>query len=245
MGDEFRYRCLVETRRLLLLMGVVFGMILFIQYFEHPYSDLLSSFLAPSESPPAEVHIFPSIDSSTGLGITDTADKNDLDEVSRSIRVSDGNGSDIPSVKDDFDHGNNKSFDSTANNYIDPEGESPTDDFLAIDHNSTSERVDSNSSFQSEMTSENAVELPSPRAYVNSATSVTSEGQHDEPVLQNNNKPIISKPDSALPVSDPSISNISITEEGFEGPSTAVVTISEMNDMLLQSRVSYKAMVCV
>ncbi|XP_057799515.1 probable glycosyltransferase At3g07620 [Salvia miltiorrhiza] len=42
MGNELRYVCLVETRRLLLLMGVVFGLVLFVQYFELPYRSVLS-----------------------------------------------------------------------------------------------------------------------------------------------------------------------------------------------------------
>ncbi|KAG6389427.1 hypothetical protein SASPL_150895 [Salvia splendens] len=50
MGNELRYVCLVETRRMLLLMGVVFGLVLFVQYFERPYGNVLSSVFETSKS---------------------------------------------------------------------------------------------------------------------------------------------------------------------------------------------------
>ncbi|KAL1532515.1 putative glycosyltransferase [Salvia divinorum] len=50
MGNELRYVCLVETRRMLLLMGVVFGLVLFVQYFELPYGNGLSSVFETSKS---------------------------------------------------------------------------------------------------------------------------------------------------------------------------------------------------
>ncbi|KAG6391243.1 hypothetical protein SASPL_148996 [Salvia splendens] len=50
MGNELCYVCLVETRRMLLLMGVVFGLVLFVQYFELPYGNVLSSVFETSKS---------------------------------------------------------------------------------------------------------------------------------------------------------------------------------------------------
>lgn len=50
MGNELRYVCHVETRRLLLFMGAVFGLVLFVQYLEFPYVSVLSSVFETSKS---------------------------------------------------------------------------------------------------------------------------------------------------------------------------------------------------
>ncbi|KAI3468209.1 hypothetical protein Pfo_024872 [Paulownia fortunei] len=309
MGNEFRYVCLVETRRLLLLMGVVFGLILFVQYFELPYSSILSSLFATGKSQVAPIDNIPSRNSSskptTSRNLTyfsslNSTGLNVANGVSSSIKASDGKDSDATNVKDDLDPENSKSLDDTLIDDMDPEDESPSKDYLEMDHKSTIERVVRNNSFPLEKTTETNDEfleseytsktsasldhdgirdvvqtsennedkisnletpsvakspsnmlshLASPEnpetsssTYIETSSPITSMGKDAENINQNNENPKILKADHSAPVNDPSISSIPATKESFKGPEPAVVPISKMNDMLLQSHVSYREM---
>ncbi|KAL0394091.1 UNVERIFIED_CONTAM: putative glycosyltransferase [Sesamum latifolium] len=301
MGKEFRYMCLVKTRRLLLLMGIAFGLILFVQYFELPYSSILSSLFAPGKSHLARIDNFPSRNSSSNsttsrnlayFSSLNSTDLNVADEVSSTDNISDGKDNVVIDVKDDIDPENNKTFDDSSNDDIDPEDEFPSKDFLGLDHKSTSERVVRNISLPSENAGEIDDELPksehslessssldhngvgdvtqrseenenqisgpspvakspsnlpwvaspeNPEAYVDSSSPITSMGEHAKSLPQNIENDKILKADTSAPVNDPSISRNPAKEE-LKGPIPAVVPISEMNHMLLQSHVSYRAL---
>ncbi|XP_011081790.1 probable glycosyltransferase At5g25310 isoform X1 [Sesamum indicum] len=302
MGKEFRYMCLVKTRRLLLLMGIAFGLILFVQYFELPYSSILSSLFAPGKSHLAPVDNLPnkisSSNSTTSRNLEyfislNSTDLNVADEVSSTDNISDGKDNVVTDVKDDFDPENNKTFDDSSNYDIDPEDEFPSKDFLGLDHKSTSERVVRNTSFPSETTGETDDELPksehslesssslehngvgdvtqrseenenentgpspvtispsnyppvaspeNPEAFVDSSSPITSMGEHAKSLPQNIENDKILKAYTSAPVSDPSIIRNPAKKEELKRPLPVVVPISEMNHMLLQSHVSYRAL---
>ncbi|KAK6140921.1 hypothetical protein DH2020_025314 [Rehmannia glutinosa] len=262
MGNELRYAFLVETRRLLLLIGVIFGLILFVQYFELPYSSILSSLFSTEKS---QVDSFRD---STSRNLTyfsklNSTDLNDANGTSSRINPFDEKNSDAKNVKDPE---NNNSLDDTLNNDIDPEDESPSKDFIEMDHNSTNERIVTNNSFPLDETTEKSgntskisdenknrisnqetrsaakspSNLPSHFASpenpdkssntdVEASSPITSTGKDAENILQNNENPKILKAGDSEPLSDPSISSV-----------PSVVPISKMNDMLLQSYVSYR-----
>ncbi|KAL6556623.1 hypothetical protein OROGR_005911 [Orobanche gracilis] len=229
MGNELRYVCLVETRRLLLLMGVVFGLILFVQYFEVPYTSILSSLF------------------STGV--------DNFRNSSTSIKPYDEKNIDATDVKDDFDQEN-----ITLNSDMDTKVESPFDDFLKKDRNSTIERIvrNNNNTVPFEGNRENS-EYTSETSNLLDHDGIWEVGQITE---ANKNKtsnpetPSAAKSPSNLSsnfASQESQETSSISEnipqsngslarkEDSGGSQPDVVPLSKMNDMLLQSHVSYQA----
>ncbi|KAL8504087.1 hypothetical protein ACS0TY_022716 [Phlomoides rotata] len=50
MYSDFRHTCQVETRKIMLLLGLVFASVLIIQYFEVPYKDRMLSFLSSGKT---------------------------------------------------------------------------------------------------------------------------------------------------------------------------------------------------
>ncbi|PIN10539.1 Acetylglucosaminyltransferase EXT1/exostosin 1 [Handroanthus impetiginosus] len=279
MGNEFRYLCLVETRRLLLLMGVVFGLILFVQYFELPYNNIFSSLFTSGKSQVVLINDFPSRNSSsdpitsrnlTNVSSLNSTDLNVVDGVSSATNVSDGKDGDATNVEGDFDHEDGKSLDDSFNDNVDPEDETPSKDFLKIDGNATIDGVVRNNSFpldthkESEYTSNTSAlmdhsgvgeldqtseknegnisiqETPpvaksppdspenreeSSSIHVDTSSRGKSVHKDAENIRQNHGSPKILKDGHSVPVSD-----------------LSVVPISKMNDMLLQSRVTYQAM---
>ncbi|KAL7159324.1 hypothetical protein ABFS83_01G019800 [Erythranthe nasuta] len=214
MGKESRYRCLVETRKILLLMGVVFGIILFIQFFELPYTNVFSSLFPNEKSQTPPLESYPSTNSSssptnsripTYFSSTNSTNLDVADGASNTTKKSD---------RSDFDREKSKNPDDSLNDDIDPEDESPFKDFPEVDHNSTVAWIPLNDSFSPEKSIETRHEP------LETSSPVTSTGKDDKV------KDEIPKAKKSAPV----------TEE----TEPEVVTISKMNDMLKQSRVSYK-----
>ncbi|KAL3650806.1 hypothetical protein CASFOL_007209 [Castilleja foliolosa] len=235
MGNELRYVCLVETRRLLLLMGFVFGFILFIQYFELSYSSILSSLFSTKKR---QLDPIDSLRNQTFLN---------ANEESITIKPPDEKNLDATSSFDDQDN-------STLNNDIDPEDESPSKDFVEMDHNSTIERivgnnsvlldengekseytsktsdlegregideVDENKNKNSDLETHSAAKSPSNLLSHSASPGNEGTGSNSQNILENNENPS--------------------AKEGLTSPQPAVVPISQMKDMLLQSRESFKA----
>ncbi|KAG8375587.1 hypothetical protein BUALT_Bualt10G0116000 [Buddleja alternifolia] len=236
MGNEFRYVCLVETRRLLLLMGVVFGLILFVQYFELPYSNILSSLFAGGKSQVAPIDGFPSRNLTYFSSLNSTGPN-----------VSDGKDSDATNVKKDFDSENKKSSDDTLNDDIDPEDESPSKDFLKTDHNSSIQSSARNNSFSLEKAREFEDELPASDYTSNNSASMdhngagdvnqTSGKKNEEKTADQETPAVAKSPETRSSTKSVPQKNKNMKKR-FKEPEPAVVTISRMNDMLLQSRVS-------
>ncbi|KAL6524077.1 hypothetical protein OROMI_031172 [Orobanche minor] len=205
MGNELRYVCLVETRRLLLLMGVVFGLILFVQYFELPYTSILSSLFSTGKS-----HVSP-ID--------------DFRNSSTSIKPYDVKNIDATNVKDDFDQEN-----VTLNSDMDPGVESLFNDFLKKDRNSTIERIVRNNTVPFDWNREKS-------EYTSETTSSAKSPSNLSSHFASQESPETSSISENIPQSNESLA----TKEDSWGSQPDVVPLSKMNDMLLQSHVSYKA----
>lgn len=139
MGNELRYVCLVETRRLLLLMGAVFGLILFVQYFELPYVGVLSSVFETSKSRVATIEDVSSRDSwsrtSSDVNATEGA-PTAADEINGNTgNVKDGfivESEKTPNVDfgDDFGVENGKTLnDTTGDDFVLESGQTLNDTF--------------------------------------------------------------------------------------------------------------------
>lgn len=249
MGIEIRHACLVETRRLLLLMGMVFAFILLVEFFELPYSGFFSSLFEPNNPNYAPTHDLPSINFTDSNGSDEASGtasdlpsinfkhSNGSDEASGTVKISDTSGSTISDVKNDFGSRNNETFDDPVNDEIDPEDESPFETFVT-DHNSTIEGAVGNTSFQLDMTRENGVLLQRSSADMN-ASSATSSGVADDNILGNKDEPESLKVNSVVP--GPLVNDIPAKKKGLKRPVPALVTVPEMDDMLAQSRASYSA----
>ncbi|EYU20438.1 hypothetical protein ABFS82_01G020500 [Erythranthe guttata] len=216
MGKESRYRCLVETRKILLLMGVVFGIILFIQFFELPYTNVFSSLFPTEKSQTPPLESYPSTNSSSSRSPTNSRIPTYFSSTnSTNLDVANGaSNTTKKSDRNDFDREKSKNSDDSLNDDIDPEDESPFKDFPEMDHNSTVAWIPLNDSFPLEKSRETHHES------LETSSPITSTGK-DEKVNDENPKAKKSAP---------------VTKE----TEPAVVTISKMNDMLKQSRVSYK-----
>lgn len=242
MGNELRYFYLLETRRLLLLIGVVFGLFLFVQYLGTATSDM------------------------TRFRSSNSTDLNNADRVSNSTKASEGISVNATNGIDKFDIGNSRNLNDTSNDEIDPEDEPPLEDFVGMDHNSNIESgIASNSSVvlnhdaigdvvpisvrnediipdQETPSVAKFPENPEINAIISTETSPILPIEEDaENILQKNERPTDLKVRDSAPTGGPSISSL----KDLKGPEPEVVTISKMNDMLVQSRVSYKKEVCI
>lgn len=254
MGNELRYIFLLETRRLLLLIGVVFGLFLFVQYFEIFKSQVASTDNFPNRNI--------SDDSIATKNVTQFSSSN----------FTDLNVADATNVIDNFDLGNNRTLNDTSNDDIDPEDEPPLEDLVGMDHNSNIEsEIASNTSvlldhdgmgdvvpisersedkiFKQETPSvakspPNLIPLISPPQNPEINSNIPTETslpilptvKDAENTLERNGNPTNLK---AAPTGTPSTSST----KGLNRLESEVVTISKMND-LLQSRASYKTEVC-
>ncbi|XP_059657181.1 probable glycosyltransferase At5g03795 isoform X2 [Cornus florida] len=299
MGHRFRYLCQTETRRLLLLMGMAFAVVLLVQYFEHPYGYIISSLFTAGKAQDLVIGSLPAGDSSHNhktLGNTtlfntlNSTDTNAVHEIVNATKTSEGK--DIGLRNDFVSERNGVSNNSlTVEEDIDPEDESPSKDFAELNNNSTVENTrtenglatgkggeseynflrsnvsaDSNSSSSSTHGEDiplNADVDPSlatpsfPLQPVNSTNFIpptnlgtkqtpmisinpnTSSSNKDSPdTLPKDEKPQPSQSVLALSENSSSISNLPAMNKRSEEPTTGVFSISDMNDLLLQSRAS-------
>ncbi|XP_051137126.1 probable glycosyltransferase At5g03795 [Andrographis paniculata] len=193
MGIGIRYACLVETRRLLLVMGVVFGLILLVQYFELPYSKIFSVLFLPDKSPSGAGDTF--------AGITFT-NPHGTDEAPIAVYV--------------FHH--NQTVNDTVIDDIDPEDD-------PVERRTFPSSVAAMNSSPAKVSTD-----------LGNAGNAAPENNHSNAKVLNNELPEINKTPSGLPENDP----VNAKRPSKMSPDN-VVTISEMIDMLLKSRLSYRA----
>lgn len=156
MGNELRYVCLVETRRLLLLMGVIFGLILFVQYFELPYGNVLSSVFETSTSRVISIENPPSTDSSSDPVASRNLTQSSRDSTGLSVANGvptamnasdrmDGSSGNVTdelvveggkTLNDTLGDGFGLENDTLDDDDIDPEDEIPLKDSLEMDRDS-------------------------------------------------------------------------------------------------------------
>ncbi|KAL2544929.1 Exostosin family protein [Forsythia ovata] len=147
MGNELRYICLLETRRLLLVMGVIFALVLFIQYIELPYGDVWSSLFSARNSQVAPAGIFSTGDSSSNPNSSrnsmytsnlNSTNVNDVHVVSNVTKFFEGNDSNVKYI---FESESNKNSEEIFDVDIDPEDENQSKDFLEMSSSSTVQSV--------------------------------------------------------------------------------------------------------
>ena len=63
MGHEVRYLCQVEARRLVLLIGMVFAVVLVMRYIELPYGSVTTSIFSTTRPHVSGIGTFPTGDS--------------------------------------------------------------------------------------------------------------------------------------------------------------------------------------
>lgn len=233
MGNELYYVCLVATRRLLLLICVVFGLIWFVQYFELAYVDVLSSVFVTTTSQVASMDTFPSRDplsipmASRNLTRSSTSRNstrfNAAIGLPSAVKASDGMDSGRAS-SDDFGLENGKVLNDTLDDDIDLVVGIPLMESLEMDRDSAIEAAVRNDVGESGETSK---------------ASVGDEGNKDRNT---------STRTASIQLStyvDSSASRTAPEPRRFKGRSAAGVPISEMNVLLRKSRVSYHSVVCV
>ncbi|XAR69298.1 Xylogalacturonan beta-1,3-xylosyltransferase [Bertholletia excelsa] len=131
MGHEFRHFLQGESRRLIWVIGIIFSLILVVQYFELPYGSVVSSlFYANQTQSMGKAAVNPivkgNITSFDGLNATDV---NAIQNIANATKSSGGNNT---SLENDFlserNGGSNSSLDLSDD--ADPEDESPTERFI-------------------------------------------------------------------------------------------------------------------
>lgn len=237
MGSELHYVCLVATRRLLLLTGVVFGLIWFVQYFELAYVDVLSSVFVTTTSPSRDPLSSPTASRNLTRSSTNSTRLNAANGLPSAVNASDGTDGDTRSVEneflvgsgrassDDFGLENGKVLNDTLDDAIDLGAGIPLMESLEMDRDSAIEAAARNDVGESEETSK---------------ASVGDERNEDRNTTSTRTADI-----QLSTYVDSSASRTTPKPRRFNGRPAAGVPISEMNDLLRKSRVSYHSVVCV
>ncbi|CAK9144522.1 unnamed protein product [Ilex paraguariensis] len=270
MGHDLRYTCQMETRRLLWLVGVVFAIVLTIQYFELPnvFSSLFSA---------GETQILVLETSATGNSSLSP-------QISGNLKILNSSNSDFTTAIHDT---NNITNISEANGYTserdggsdeslvldedgDPEDESSSENVIEINNTSTVEKTDRNNSpapekaRESDYTSNRNSSLGSiQKEHLPFASEENGNLDSNPAIPSFGSSPIISPSplspqnvatNSGIPAisSNPKISsvdkgavvrtNIPAGKERSERPLAEVMSVSEMYDLLRQSRASSRSM---
>lgn len=283
MSNKYRLTSLVESRRLLWLIAVLFALIFCVQYFELPYGN---AFLALFLSGNAEVSSVGNSsvgNSSSGIYVGKSLADGNLN-FSNSLNYTEPSttygGSDVNELFDGKDakaKHSDDSLDVIADS--DPEDESPSKDFIDMNHNSTTAEVVGNPSLAPEKawepnetvatsdadaTSNNNISLDriegqnivpvsvgndtlnsslsNPSDTVRPSDSPSSADKDATSALQKTSIPDVLKTDLAPSVNYSSKNAIPSVKDRPKDPEDAVVSLSKMNDMLLQSLTSYHSM---
>lgn len=148
MGSEIRYRNLLETRRLVWVLGVLFAIALMIQYFGFPYGYALSSLFTANGG---QISSSQRVDQSgnfnrsenlTHGNVVNATNTNLIHEATNESKLSDANNEE---VEDASMPPMNERFGDTLTEDVDPEDESPFKD-SELDNKSTGESLGRNSS---------------------------------------------------------------------------------------------------
>ncbi|CAH2080547.1 unnamed protein product [Thlaspi arvense] len=131
MGHEFRHFLQGESRRLIWVIGIIFSLILVVQYFELPYGSVVSSlFYANQTQAMGKAAVNPIVKGNiTSFDGPNATDVNAIQNIANATKSSGGNNT---SLENDFlserNGGSNSSLDLSDD--ADPEDESPTERFI-------------------------------------------------------------------------------------------------------------------
>ncbi|XP_060208327.1 xylogalacturonan beta-1,3-xylosyltransferase-like [Lycium barbarum] len=161
MGSEIRYLGLLETRRLVWLSGVVFAIVLMIQYFGFPYGYALSSLFTANVG---QISSSQRVDQSGNLSgsgnmthasVVNATNTNLLYEASNETKLSDGKNE---KIEDDSMTPMNERSGDTLTEDVDPEDESPFKD-SETGNKSTVKKLGSNSSLPPDKAADSEYDL--------------------------------------------------------------------------------------
>ncbi|KAL7187632.1 hypothetical protein ACSBR1_037653 [Camellia fascicularis] len=224
MGHELRYLCPVEARRLVWLIGMMFAVVLIVQHFEFPYNSVLVSIYSFRKP-----------------------------QVLGNGTFSTGNSSANPKI-----FGNMKSFNGSNSTETDTSHSvvnMTKNDSIELSHNSTVDiAITDNSSFGIVTPATPSIALSPIISLPNLDTQTNVDTNSQSPMMSvyPNTSSVEKDIGNTLPKDEKSgelqIDNSSsktivpAVNEMSERPTTTVVSISEMNDLLLQSRASSLSM---
>ncbi|KAM7459365.1 hypothetical protein LguiA_036359 [Lonicera macranthoides] len=276
MGHEFRHKCPVDSKRSLLLTGLVFSMVLMVQYFELPYGNVLSSLFSgskaqiPASSPDGDssqntqttfLDNLNSTNTSVAheiANITKISEGTDLDLRSNFVSERNGDSDDVlefdedgipknQPVSDNFALHNNLTRESVKKN----DGSAPEKareslyGFLAdnVTTNDNSSPDYSNEEQKASTLEEKYISVDSGPASSYSLTPIPSPPLISPKQMDTNlSTPVYFSSHAPLLNKDP-VNSLHKNEEHEQLQSVpAVMSISEMNKMLLQSRISSHSM---
>lgn len=258
MGRELLCLCRVEARRLIWLIGMMFAVILVFQYCEFPYGNLLSSLFSAGKASVGGNSSFQNGDSpsqSVSIGnMTNLIDSNSLSTYSVHERANTSNGKDrIP--KDASLSGKN----GGSNHSLGLDKDSSPENLVKLNNISSENngsaaeeaREPEQRFYQTNYTTDSDFSIHKIEKDYNTSTSEhieSSDAGFASPspaVPPMNSSPHVASPPLSGKGKNSFLNRVPKVNKGLELPTSSVVSISEMSDLLLQSRASSHSVVCV
>ncbi|CAL5431714.1 unnamed protein product [Camellia sinensis] len=182
MGLEFRSLCHAESRRVVWLMGMMFAIALVMQYFELPYGSSISAIFSAGRpqvvatgtfsagDPSANPKLVGNKTSLNGLNSTDVNTDHNNINITKTPK-----GKDIGLKNDSVSEKNEGSGDSLQlDGDTDPENESPSEDFIYLSHNSTTNKTITDNALAPEKSRESSYSFSPNNAAINNNSSLGS-----------------------------------------------------------------------
>ncbi|KAK4340789.1 hypothetical protein RND71_039290 [Anisodus tanguticus] len=254
MGSEIRYCNLLETRRLVWLLSVVFAIALMIQYFGFPYGYALSSLFTANEG---QISSSERVDQSgnfsrsgnlTHGSVVNATNTNLIHEASNETKLSDANNE---KVEDDSMPPMNERSGDTLTEDVDPEDESPFEDThgggsispapLEAESLNLSPTTMSVAPPPPVLTPQVNLDAKKEAPLVSPYQNISAKEGDIGPLLENDKLPVRTRTDHAPTVGHSSISKIPVKKEP-DKPKDSVVSIAEMNVMQQETRTSFHSM---
>jgi hypothetical protein len=250
-----------EARRLIWLIGMMFAVILVFQYCEFPYGNLLSSLFSAGKASVVRTSNFQNGDSpsqSMSIGnMTNLIDSNSHRTFSVHERANNtwtSNGRDrIP--KDASFSGKNGS----SNHSLGLDKDSSPDNLVKLNNISSENngsaaeeaREPEKRFYQTNYTTDSDFSIHKIEKDYNTSTSEHIESSDSgfappsPAVPPMNSSPHVASPSLSGKGRNSSLNRVPKVNKGLELPTSSVVSIYEMSDLLLQSRASSHSVVCV
>ncbi|KAL3500583.1 hypothetical protein ACH5RR_039676 [Cinchona calisaya] len=207
MGNKYRLTSLVESRKLLWLIAVLFAVAFSIQYFELPYGSAFLSLFSSGKGEVALVGNLGNSSSSSSVGKSlangSVISSNSLNSTDPITSQGISNVTELSDGKDAKEKHSDDSFDVVGDS--DPEDESPSKDFTEVNHNLTVMEVVGGTSLAPEKALESHETIPASNATSRNNVSLDSnEGQNIEQALAGDETvdTRLSKPSDTIPPSD-------------------------------------------
>lgn len=220
MVHEFRQKCPIESKRLLLLIGLSFALVLTFQYFELPYGNVLFSLFSGGKSQPTESV---SVDNSSPPPEFAKLNSTKISNMTEQVSLD---------SKDDFVSDPNGDSDDVleSDEISNPKNQSLFENFGVMGENTTEKQENSSTIlFNNDRNRE--------------LQNVTRAEEIYLSVDSDRKMPVPSAPETAphvssLPIQDSNNSIQGNKGQGKTQQNVPVITLSQMNKMLVESRAS-------